>query len=203
MKDESKLKFISISIDDHKRRRSKTVIHVNIRPADTQHLQSKSNKKQKKQRKYIKIILITCIALIIITAAIIMGLLIKLNKVPPILKELLDLRWNPTGTTILGMTSVNVSAAYELSYPYGIAFDLLGDLYVADYSYNRVNQLFMRTRTVVIIAGQTNEAKGSGPFDLYSQTYMAFDSNNNMYVLDRNNRRVEFYFQGNLEVLSI
>jgi len=152
--------------------------------------------------KYGRFVVIVLISVIAIIAAITMGLLIRPSKgsssTTIISKYSPELRWNSTGITILGKTGTNISFSEKLSLPYGIAFDLFGDLYVADYYHNRTQKILMKTLQVVTVAGQANGSMGSGSYGLFYPTHMAFDSNNNMYVMDTANRRVQFFTQGNL-----
>ena len=59
------------------------------------------------------------------------------------------------------------------------------------------------TSTGLTVAGQANAAIGNDSYHLYNPTHMAFDSNDNMYVSDRTNSRVQFFTRGNLSGTTV
>ena len=84
-----------------------------------------------------------------------------------------------------------------------MAFDSLGALYIADYGNHRSQKLIIGTSTGLTVAGQANAAIGNDSYHLYNPTHMAFDSNDNMYVSDRTNSRVQFFTRGNLSGTTV
>ena len=61
----------------------------------------------------------------------------------------------------------------------------------------------MGTSTGITVAGSANAAMGNDSYHLYNPTHMAFDSNDNMYVSDRLNYRVQFFTRGNLSGTTV
>ena len=84
-----------------------------------------------------------------------------------------------------------------------MAFDSLGALYIADYGNHRIQKLIIGTSTGLTVAGQANAAIGNDSYHLYNPTHMAFDSNDNMYVSDKENSRVQFFSRGNLSGTTV
>jgi len=84
-----------------------------------------------------------------------------------------------------------------------LAFDSLGALYIADSSNHRIQKLIIGTSTGLTVAGQANAAMGNDSYRLYIPVHMAFDSNDNMYVSDRRNSRVQFFPRGNLSGTTV
>ena len=84
-----------------------------------------------------------------------------------------------------------------------MAFDSLGALYIADYGNHRIQKLIIGTSTGLTVAGQANAARGNDSYHLCYPVHMAFDSNDNIYVSDRGNSRVQFFTRGNLSGTTV
>jgi len=84
-----------------------------------------------------------------------------------------------------------------------LAFDSLGALYIADWWNHRIQKLIIGTSTGLTVAGQANAAMGNDSYHLYKPVHMAFDSNDNIYVSDRENRRIQFFTRGNLSGTTV
>ena len=84
-----------------------------------------------------------------------------------------------------------------------MAFDSLGALYIADYWNHRIQKLIIDTSTGLTVAGQANAAMGNDSYHLYNSVHMALDSNDNIYVSDRGNNRVQFFTRGNLSGTTV
>ena len=84
-----------------------------------------------------------------------------------------------------------------------MAFDSLGALYIAEYTNHRIQKLIIGTSIGITVAGPANAAIGNDSYHLYNPTHMAFDSNDNMYVSDRVNNRVQFFTRGNLSGTTV
>lgn len=94
------------------------------------------------------------------------------------------------GTGAAGTTSD------KLNYPYNILIDSSNSLYIADYSNNRIQKFTTGNSWGKTIAGQTNGISGSNPTDLSRPSFIIFDSNQNLYVSDTYNHRVQFFLNG-------
>jgi len=84
-----------------------------------------------------------------------------------------------------------------------LAFDSLGALYIADWWNHRIQKLIIGTSTGLTVAGQANAAMGNDSYHLYKPVHMTFDSNDNIYVSDRDNIRVQFFTRGNLSGTTV
>jgi sugar lactone lactonase YvrE len=91
-------------------------------------------------------------------------------------------------------------SAKSLSYPWGIAVDGSGNLYVADYDNNRVLYYPMGSSTATTVYGQfgsftANTANNGGisASSLYYPLAVALDGSGNLYVFDGDNNRVLGY----------
>ena len=106
------------------------------------------------------------------------------------------LRWNSTGTTLLGVAGINGTTSNLLHWPYGLAFDSSNNLYIVDTGNNRVQKLISGTSMAVTVIGYANGTAGPGMDQLASPIGIFFDSNENIYVADRGNDRIQFYTKG-------
>ena len=99
--------------------------------------------------------------------------------------------------------STGVTISNSTTFPYGIAFDSLGALYIAEYSGNRIQKLAKGASTSVVVAGNANRARGNDSYHLNQPVHMTFDENDNMYVTDRGNVRIQFFIKGNLSGTTV
>jgi len=103
---------------------------------------------------------------------------------------------------VLGQSSLSGSVAgvtaTNLSFPDGLTFDPAGDLWVADYSNNRVLEFtppFSTGMPASLVVGQsnfTNSSPGSGATNLYGPGGISF-TNGSLWVTDLDNNRVLEY----------
>ena len=107
-----------------------------------------------------------------------------------------SLRWNSTGVTIAGETGVSGKNDSLLRYPYGLAFDSSNTLHIADYGNHRIQKLITGTSKTVTVAGSSNGTLGNTTDLLYAPADILFDANDNLYIADRENNRVQFWTKG-------
>ena len=91
------------------------------------------------------------------------------------------------------MTGANSSL---LNMSYGTAFDSTNTLYIADYKQHRIQKLLTNTLMAVTVAGNTNGLSGTDMDRLNYPVGILFDSNDNMYITDRGNNRVQPWTKG-------
>ncbi|CAF1487847.1 unnamed protein product [Rotaria sordida] len=106
------------------------------------------------------------------------------------------LRWNSSGITLVGIAGVSGTNSTLLKIPYGLAFDSSNTLYIADYSNNRIQKLITGTLICTTAAGQSDGTSGNTPDKFNRPTGILFDSNDNMYITDRVNNRVQLWNKG-------
>lgn len=83
-----------------------------------------------------------------------------------------------------------------LSFPYGSAFDSSNNLWFADYFNHRVQKLIFGTSTIVTAIGSINGTAGNTSKDLNLPVDLLFDANDDLYITDRGNDRVQFWPKG-------
>ena len=105
-----------------------------------------------------------------------------------------NLKWNKNGITIIG--NGYGSGQDQLQFPEGLFIEPKTQiLYVADVSNNRVQKRYPNG-TITTAAGQANGASGStsdkldGPRDIFA------DENENIFVVDSGNERIQFWKKG-------
>ena len=97
-------------------------------------------------------------------------------------------------TTLAGSTSGNTNGtgtAAKFHWPYGVAVDSSGNVYVADYNNHRIRKI-SPTAVVTTLAGSTQGyMDGTGTAAKFNYpTGVAVDSSGNVYVGDQNNNRI-------------
>lgn len=92
-----------------------------------------------------------------------------------------------------GVFGYNANLLY---YPYSLAFDSSNNLYVAGYYTNRIQKLITNTSITVTVAGNSNSTAGDTNDLLRLPNNLLFDANNNIYITDRGNNRIQFWANG-------
>ncbi|CAF1187035.1 unnamed protein product [Rotaria sp. Silwood1] len=106
------------------------------------------------------------------------------------------LRWNPLGITIAGTVGIPGATANQLNTPVGLFVDPFNTLYVADWLNHRVQAWRMGASNGSTVAGRANGTGGMSLSELQNPGDVALDSNNNIYVTDVSNQRVQFWTNG-------
>ena len=101
------------------------------------------------------------------------------------------MRWNMTGVTVAGMGGSG-SGANQLSQPWNLFVDANRNMYIADAANHRIQYYANGASSGTTIAGTTG-SWGSSSTQLNMPSDVFVDSNNNMYVADRNNNRIQFF----------
>ena len=88
-----------------------------------------------------------------------------------------------------------LATSAQLRYPTGVALDGSGNVYIADFSNNRVRKVTVSTGIITTIAGTESYGyNGDGILatnaSLYSPHTVALDGSGNVYIADRSNARV-------------
>ena len=106
-----------------------------------------------------------------------------------------SLRWYSTGTIVAGTGSMG-TGANQLYNPYGLALDSSNSLYIVDRLNHRVQKYLSGTLTGTTVAGQASGIAGNSAAYLKQPGYLVVDSNNNIYVSDSANHRVQYWSNG-------
>jgi tripartite motif-containing protein 71 len=89
-----------------------------------------------------------------------------------------------------GTSGVGVNQLY---YPYDLALDFNGSLYITDSWNNRIQKYTVGVTAGVTVAGQANGTSGASSSALYMPVGIALDSNRNLYFTDRSNHRLVYW----------
>ncbi|CAF1580445.1 unnamed protein product, partial [Didymodactylos carnosus] len=94
--------------------------------------------------------------------------------------------WNDTAQVI----NIDSSDSTQVSAPYDVAIDRNQNVYVADYNNQRVQQWQSGQKNGSTIAGVTDQ--GGNGFNQFNRPTSVFvDTNDNLYVADRDNYRIQ------------
>jgi len=100
--------------------------------------------------------------------------------------------WNSTGT-VIGPTGGGGAAANQLNYPLDLAFDSQNSLYITDSRNNRVQKFLNGSSSGMTVAGSANGTNGSSPTQFYNPKGIAIDTNDNIFIADYYNNRVQMW----------
>ncbi|CAF1038106.1 unnamed protein product [Adineta steineri] len=147
-------------------------------------------------RRRVLMYLISLILIGIILAIILIILLKKPTRIRNIPSLEAYLRWNTSATTVFGTTGLRGNTSNQLSSPFGLGFDSFGDLYIGDRYNHRIQKCNIRNLTCKTIAGQANAVSGTNMSSLNGPTFLYIDTNNNLYIADSGNQRIQFWNYG-------
>ncbi|MFF8447653.1 RICIN domain-containing protein [Streptomyces leeuwenhoekii] len=99
-----------------------------------------------------------------------------------------------TGTGTYGGDGLSATAAH-LNYPFDVAVDGAGDVYIADYGNHRIRKVTKADGKISTVAGTVGAGLASDGTDataaqLKNPTAVAVDSAGNLYIADQGNQRV-------------
>ncbi|CAF1286822.1 unnamed protein product [Rotaria sordida] len=107
-----------------------------------------------------------------------------------------SLQWTATGTTVAGVTNTAGTNANSLNTPRDVFLDTANTFVVADTTNNRIQRFVIGTNQGTTVAGQTGGAAGNGVTQLSGPEGVVVDVNNNIYVADTVNNRVQVWTLG-------
>ncbi len=102
-----------------------------------------------------------------------------------------------SATTVAGGNGAG-TAANQLNFPAAVYMDGLGNLYVADYNNNRVQQWPTASITGTTVAGSSVGTSGSTAALLNHPVFVSLDGNGNLFVSDNNNNRIQEFVPNTL-----
>ena len=106
------------------------------------------------------------------------------------------LRWNTSGITVAGETGLNGSASSRLNLPWDLTLDWSNTLYVSDRQNNRVQKFLRGSLNGSTVAGDANGQSGRNLSQLNDTFGIAVDWNDNLYISDRYNYRIQLWLNG-------
>ncbi len=106
------------------------------------------------------------------------------------------LRWNRRGIIVAGQTGINGSDNTQLNNPWGLVIDYDNTLFVVDRVNNRVQKFLKNSLVGITVAGQAHGATGSNNISLNNPSGLYLDSNNDIYIADAGNNRIQLWKNG-------
>jgi len=110
---------------------------------------------------------------------------------------------NNSGTLVLGFNGGGNSNT-QLYSPRGLYFDILtNSLVIANAFGNNIVRYVLGSNFWTLIAGDLSGASGTTSAQFTSPIEAIFDPMGNLYVADRNNNRIQFFYAGQLNATTI
>ena len=106
------------------------------------------------------------------------------------------------GITVIG-TGSSGSSADHLNNPYHLLIDSSRSFYVADCNNHRIQKFTGSSSLGTTIAGQANGQGGSLSSQFNQPKYFLRDSSGNLYVVDSQNYRVQYFASGSMAGVTI
>ena len=97
-----------------------------------------------------------------------------------------SLRWNTTGITIFGVSSIAGSASNQLNQPGDATWVSPNILYIVDSNNDRIQKYTIGDLVATTVAGQANTTGGSSAIYFNNPTCVRVDSAGGIYVADSN-----------------
>ncbi|CAF1617054.1 unnamed protein product, partial [Didymodactylos carnosus] len=104
-------------------------------------------------------------------------------------------RWNQTGTTVAGTGTFGVGAN-QLYSPVSVFIDANDLMYIADTNNNRIQRWLLNATSGTTSAGSSSGTGGSSASLLNTPNAVYVDSNQNLYIADSSNYRVQYWQSG-------
>ena len=138
-------------------------------------------------------ILFTRLVLTII-AAILCILLINSNQRKKIIsnKESI-LRWNSTGLTVAGVSTVSGTDNMHLNRPLDLALDYQGTMFIADINNHRIQKYVRGSRNGTTVAGFGNGTSSTSPNGLNVPVHVIVDDEGNLYITNLGNCQILYW----------
>ena len=110
---------------------------------------------------------------------------------------------NNSGTLLFGFNGGGNSNT-QLYWPRGLHFDILtNSLVIANFGPHKIVRYVLGSSFWTLIAGDISGASGTTPAQLNRPMEAIFDPMGNLYVADRDNNRIQFFYAGQLNATTI
>ena len=103
------------------------------------------------------------------------------------------LRWNPTGITIAGVSSVPGTDNTHLNASTDLALDYQGTIFIADRYNNRIQKYIRGSTNGTMVAGFGNDTSSVSPNGLSEPIHVIVDDEENLYVTNYGNDRIVYW----------
>lgn len=120
----------------------------------------------------------------------------QLSKAP-------ELKWDPEGVTVVGTTGVPGTSDRLLNLPFSLIVQSNDTIYVSDQNSNRVQKWTIGEAAGLTVAGQANGEVGSSSKHFSRPGGLAIDAQDNLYVVDINNNRIQLWKNSSSEGITI
>ena len=100
------------------------------------------------------------------------------------------LRWNSTGITIAGVSTVYGADNMHLNMPVDLELDYKGTIFIADRSNHRIQKYVRGSMNGTTVAGFGNGTSGTFPDGLVSPNHVIVDDEENLYISNHDTHRV-------------
>ena len=100
------------------------------------------------------------------------------------------LRWNSTGITIAGVSTVSGTDNMHLNIPFDLALDYKGTMFIADRNNHRIQKYARGSMNGMTVAGFGNGTSSTSLYGLNQAAHVIVDDEENLYIADALNRRV-------------
>ena len=138
-------------------------------------------------------ILFTLLVLVIITVVLSI-LLINSNQKKKIIpnKESV-LRWNSTGLTIAGVSTVSGTDNMHLNTPQDLALGYQGTMFIAELNNHRIQKYVRGSMNGTTVAGFGNGTSSTSLYGLASPSHVIVDDEENLYISNLGNNRILYW----------
>ena len=110
---------------------------------------------------------------------------------------------NNSGTLVFGFNGGGNSNT-QLYWPVGLHFDILtNSLVIANVGANKIVRYMLGSSFWTLIAGDISGVAGTAPTQLRNPNDATLDPMGNLYVADRGNNRIQFFYTGQLNGTTI
>ena len=110
---------------------------------------------------------------------------------------------NNSGTLVFGFNGAGQSNT-QLYWPVGLHFDILtNSLVIANVGANKIVRYMLGSSFWTLIAGDISGVSGITPAQFNGPIEAIFDPMGNLYVAERNNNRIQFFYAGQLNATTI
>ncbi len=107
------------------------------------------------------------------------------------------------GTLVLGGTGGGTNNN-QLSYPVGLHFDSVSNsLLIANFGANNIVRYVLGASSFIVIAGNINGSTGTTSTEFTGPIDVTLDPMGNLYVTDRDNHRIQFFYNGQSDGTTI
>ena len=129
-----------------------------------------------------------------IIAAILCIILINSNQKKRVIsnKESV-LRWNSTGITIAGVTSIIGTDNMHLNTPFDLALDYQGTMFIADRNNHRIQKYVRGSINGTTVAGFGNGTSSTSLYGLNQPIHVIVDDEENLYISNPGSARILYW----------